>query len=206
MMHQPDNARTLQQAKASISSSMRRPSRGRWRWKISKPFSPPAFRSRPSSRPSKDGQITVHLRVIGPRDRDVQLVQNLEHSRHFVMPRIVGETAESAGGPGAARRTGERIESRRLRCARRLQSGNARGTKQAQAKAAGEEAATGQASHLPPSSIHTTPPRRPYRHANTHISSPTPERSAATMSRNLASQETNSSHRRSHGTMSAWAY
>ena len=47
----------------------------------------------------KNGQITVHLRVIGPRDRDVQLVQNLEHSRHFVMPRIVGENAESAAGP-----------------------------------------------------------------------------------------------------------
>lgn len=47
----------------------------------------------------KKGQITVHLRVIGPRDRDVQLVQNLEHSRHFVVPRIVGETAESTGGP-----------------------------------------------------------------------------------------------------------
>ncbi|HXS77451.1 MAG TPA: hypothetical protein VN753_14825 [Terracidiphilus sp.] len=47
----------------------------------------------------KNGQISVHLRVIGPRDRDVQLVQNLEHSRHFVMPRIVGESAEATGGP-----------------------------------------------------------------------------------------------------------
>jgi type IV pilus assembly protein PilN len=47
----------------------------------------------------KNGQITVHLRVIGPRDRDVELVQNLEHSRHFLMPRIVGENAESMGGP-----------------------------------------------------------------------------------------------------------
>ena len=49
----------------------------------------------------KKGQITVHLRVIGPRDRDVQLVQNLEHSRHFIVPRIVGENAESTGGPNA---------------------------------------------------------------------------------------------------------
>src|SRR5262249_27657146 len=47
----------------------------------------------------KNGQITVHLRVIGPRDRDVELVENLEHSRHFLMPRIVGESAESSGGP-----------------------------------------------------------------------------------------------------------
>ena len=41
----------------------------------------------------------MHLRVIGPRDRDVDLVHNLEHSRHFLLPRIVGETAESEGGP-----------------------------------------------------------------------------------------------------------
>ena len=47
----------------------------------------------------KDGHITLHLRVVGPRDRSIQLVQNLEHSRRFMKPRIVGETAESAGGP-----------------------------------------------------------------------------------------------------------
>lgn len=48
----------------------------------------------------KAGQISVRLRVIGPRDKDVELVRNLEHSHHFVLPRIVGETAESLGGPG----------------------------------------------------------------------------------------------------------
>jgi type IV pilus assembly protein PilN len=48
----------------------------------------------------KNGQISVRLRVLGPRDRDVELVQNLEHSHHFMMPRIVGEAAESTGTPG----------------------------------------------------------------------------------------------------------
>jgi type IV pilus assembly protein PilN len=49
---------------------------------------------------AKDGTITLHLRVIGPRDRAVELVQNLEHSRRFLLPRIVGENSESSGGPG----------------------------------------------------------------------------------------------------------
>jgi type IV pilus assembly protein PilN len=48
---------------------------------------------------AKDGHITLHLRVIGPRDRAVELVRNLEHSKRFLMPRIVGENAESNGGP-----------------------------------------------------------------------------------------------------------
>lgn len=49
---------------------------------------------------AKDGKITLHLRVIGPRDRAVELVQNLEHSRRFLMPRIVGEAAEVTGASG----------------------------------------------------------------------------------------------------------
>jgi type IV pilus assembly protein PilN len=49
---------------------------------------------------AKNGEITLHLRVIGPRDRAVELVRNLEHSRRFLLPRIVGENSESTGGPG----------------------------------------------------------------------------------------------------------
>ena len=49
---------------------------------------------------AKDGHIFLHLRVNGPRDRAVDLVRNLEHSRRFLLPRIVGENAESTGGPG----------------------------------------------------------------------------------------------------------
>jgi type IV pilus assembly protein PilN len=48
----------------------------------------------------KTGAITLHLRVVGPRNRAVDLVQNLEHSRRFLLPRIVGESAESTGGVG----------------------------------------------------------------------------------------------------------
>jgi type IV pilus assembly protein PilN len=48
---------------------------------------------------AKDGHITLHLRVLGPRDRVVDLVRNLEHSKHFLLPRIVGENAETSGGP-----------------------------------------------------------------------------------------------------------
>jgi type IV pilus assembly protein PilN len=42
----------------------------------------------------------VHLQVIGPRDRAVDLVRNLEHSKRFLIPRIVGENAESTDHPG----------------------------------------------------------------------------------------------------------
>jgi len=49
---------------------------------------------------AKDGHITLRLRVVGPRDRAIELVQNLEHSKRFLLPRIVGENSESTGGPG----------------------------------------------------------------------------------------------------------
>ena len=38
----------------------------------------------------KTGNITLKLRVVGPRDRAVDLVQNLEHSRHFLLPQHRG--------------------------------------------------------------------------------------------------------------------
>jgi type IV pilus assembly protein PilN len=56
-------------------------------------------------RDPKTGIITLKLRVVGPRDRAVDLVENLEHSKHFLLPIIVGESTESAGGPG------ERLEA-----------------------------------------------------------------------------------------------
>ena len=51
-------------------------------------------------RDTKTGIITLKLRVVGPRDRAVDLVENLEHSKHFLLPSIVGESMESVGGPG----------------------------------------------------------------------------------------------------------
>lgn len=51
----------------------------------------------------KTGAITLHLRVVGPRDLGVDLVRNLEHSRRFLHPRIVGENSEAAGNGTAQR-------------------------------------------------------------------------------------------------------
>jgi type IV pilus assembly protein PilN len=50
-------------------------------------------------RDAKTGQITLKLRVVGPRNLADDLVQNLERSRHFSQPHIVGESSESSGGP-----------------------------------------------------------------------------------------------------------
>ncbi len=47
-----------------------------------------------------DGHILLRMRVIGPRDKGIEFVSNLEHSRRFLTPRIVGETAENGNGPG----------------------------------------------------------------------------------------------------------
>ncbi len=44
---------------------------------------------------TKDGHITVELRVLGPHDLSVDLVRNLERSRRFLTPRIEGESAEN---------------------------------------------------------------------------------------------------------------
>jgi len=49
----------------------------------------------------KDGRITLRLRIVGPRDKNMEFLQNLEHSRHFLRPTIVGESSESTGGPGS---------------------------------------------------------------------------------------------------------
>ncbi len=54
---------------------------------------------------SKDGVISIRLRVTGDRSRSIQLVRNLEHSLHFLAPRLSGEsalTADKARALGAA--------------------------------------------------------------------------------------------------------
>jgi type IV pilus assembly protein PilN len=57
-----------------------------------------------------DGDVNIRLRVSGDRDREVDLVRNLERSQRFVAPRIVNESAQSqeqgrqtavSGAPGA---------------------------------------------------------------------------------------------------------
>ncbi len=39
---------------------------------------------------SRDGKVTIRLRVSGPHDRAVDLVRNLEHSHRFLAPRLAG--------------------------------------------------------------------------------------------------------------------
>jgi len=48
---------------------------------------------------TKSGEVQIHLRVSGGRDRAIQLVQNLEKSRHFASPRLAGETLAQSSGP-----------------------------------------------------------------------------------------------------------
>ncbi|HEX5234272.1 MAG TPA: PilN domain-containing protein [Silvibacterium sp.] len=51
---------------------------------------------------TKSGQVEIHLRVSGARNRAIELVQNLEKSRHFANTRLAGETqAQGSGGENA---------------------------------------------------------------------------------------------------------
>ena len=45
---------------------------------------------------SKEGEVTIRLRVTGDRDRAIQLVRNLEKSQRFTAPRLGGESALSS--------------------------------------------------------------------------------------------------------------
>jgi type IV pilus assembly protein PilN len=49
---------------------------------------------------TKDGNVILHLRVQGPRAETIRLVQNMEHSDRFRLPRIVNESPESDAGAG----------------------------------------------------------------------------------------------------------
>jgi type IV pilus assembly protein PilN len=42
-----------------------------------------------------EGDVNIRLRVSGDRDREVELVRNLERSQRFISPRIVNESAKS---------------------------------------------------------------------------------------------------------------
>jgi type IV pilus assembly protein PilN len=99
MMQQPDNARTLEQAEGLNRLFDEKA----FSWTLAmedlERVLPAGVQVQTLEPTVKDGQTSVRLRVLGPRDKDIELVQNLEHSRHFVLPRIVGESAETAGGP-----------------------------------------------------------------------------------------------------------
>lgn len=42
------------------------------------------------------GEVSIRLRVLGERERTVQLVRNLEGSRRFLSPRLAGEAQQTA--------------------------------------------------------------------------------------------------------------
>ncbi len=44
---------------------------------------------------SADGTVSIHLRVNGPRDLEVDLMRNLERSKRFLQPRLMNETAQT---------------------------------------------------------------------------------------------------------------
>jgi len=47
---------------------------------------------------SKEGDVTIRLRVSGDRERAVQLVRNLETSQRFLQPRLASEQAQTQEG------------------------------------------------------------------------------------------------------------
>jgi type IV pilus assembly protein PilN len=103
LMHQPDNALVLSQAQ-SLNQLFDEKS---FSWTMAMedletvlPAGVQVTTIEPTR--AKDGHISLRLRVIGPRDRAVELEKNLEHSKRFLMPRIVGENSESSGRPGEA--------------------------------------------------------------------------------------------------------
>lgn len=49
---------------------------------------------------ANDGTVTLHMRVHGPRNKGVELVRNLEYSKYFRLPRIVGESADTMAAAG----------------------------------------------------------------------------------------------------------
>ena len=52
---------------------------------------------------SKDGHVSIHLRVTGARDRALDLIRNLEKSQHFASPRLMDEVlATNGNGQNAA--------------------------------------------------------------------------------------------------------
>jgi type IV pilus assembly protein PilN len=53
-----------------------------------------------------NGDVIIRLRVSGDRDRAVQLVRNLEHSRRFLQPRLSSEASQAKETNANAQRPG----------------------------------------------------------------------------------------------------
>lgn len=48
-----------------------------------------------------DGEVHIRLRVMGDRDKAVDLIRNLEHSRRFAAPRLASESLQTSGNQPA---------------------------------------------------------------------------------------------------------
>ncbi|WP_263419321.1 PilN domain-containing protein [Terriglobus albidus] len=48
-----------------------------------------------------DGDVHIRLRVMGDRDKAVELIRNLEHSRRFAEPRLASESLQTSGNQPA---------------------------------------------------------------------------------------------------------
>lgn len=99
LMHQPDNARLLAQS-GTLNQLFDEKS---FSWTLTMEdleTALPAGVQVSTLEPiiDKSHNITMHLRVLGPRDKAIDFVRNLEHSRRFRSSRIVGETAEGTTG------------------------------------------------------------------------------------------------------------
>lgn len=127
---------------------------------------------------AKDGHVTIRLRVVGGRDRALDLIRNLEQSKHFAQPRLAAESiATNATGPGNMQNasTGNDVNFDILADYRPLpipvqaeieakaeEAGTAAGSEPAAASAPPAAAATparGHARHLP-RTMHPIPPGR----------------------------------------------
>ncbi|TCK75996.1 fimbrial assembly protein [Acidipila rosea] len=60
---------------------------------------------------AKDGHVTIRMRVSGQRDRALDLIRNLEKSKHFASPRLAGESLASSGEGTNGRGTVEPVAS-----------------------------------------------------------------------------------------------
>lgn len=119
---------------------------------------------------AKDGSVTIRMRVAGPRDRAVTLVRNLEHSRRFLAPRIVGETAQGSNQNGPANASFQPVSATSGVNFDVLAEYNPLEAPAPQAKHAAKTASGGDASH--PSTDSTG-----LRHRGRHVPKPTPDRS-----------------------------
>lgn len=101
LMQEPENAATLQESEF-LNSLFRQKS---FSWTATMedletvlPSGVQVISLQPVVRPN--GHVILRLRVLGPRDRGVDLIRNLEKSRYFASPRLADESLASQAGEG----------------------------------------------------------------------------------------------------------